>query len=229
MLTFHNDPQIKEKYLARLKTHAAADEIIQGTRWANGKGCAIGCTLEKYDHKGFETELGIPEWLARLEDRIFEGLPNADAKNFAVDFLEAVPVGVELERVKWGFLVFVLEENAKTITQLKRSQDRKTRLLSINSGVLAVLKSANETGELDLEALKLARAAADAAAEAAFAADAYAARAAVAAAYDDAHAAAYAAATAADAAVAAVARADARREKHKLFAAELLRLLRDAK
>jgi len=75
----------------------------------------------------------------------------------------------------------------------------------------------------------LARLKTHAAAEAAFAADAYAARAAVAAAYDDAHAAAYAAATAADAAVAAVARADARREKHKLFAAELLRLLRDAK
>lgn len=27
-----------------------ADNIIRGTGWEDGKGCAIGCTLEKYDH-----------------------------------------------------------------------------------------------------------------------------------------------------------------------------------
>lgn len=189
MLTFHNDPQIKEKYLTRLKTHATADEIIQGTGWENGKGCAIGCTLENYDHKAFETELGVPEWLARLEDQIFEGLPNSDAKKFAVDFLEAVPVGVELERVKWGFLVFVLEENAKTITKLRISDEKKERLLLVNLNILLIIKTAFETGNLDKVALRAPRAAA----------------------------AAYAAAYA------------AHRDRYELFAAELLRLLRDAK
>jgi len=94
MKTFHGDKKIKAKYLKRLKAHAKADEIIQGTGWRNGKGCAVGCTLENYKHKQYEVELGIPEWLAYLEDKIFEGLQKEDAMKFPVQFLSAVPVGI---------------------------------------------------------------------------------------------------------------------------------------
>ena len=94
MKTFHGDKKIKAKYLKRLKAHAKADEIIQGTGWRNGKGCAVGCTLENYEHKQYEVELGIPEWLAYLEDKIFEGLQKEDAMKFPVQFLSAVPVGI---------------------------------------------------------------------------------------------------------------------------------------
>jgi len=94
MKTFHGDKKIKAKYLKRLKAHAKADEIIQGTGWKNGKGCAVGCTLENYEHKQYEVELGIPEWLAYLEDKIFEGLQKEDAMKFPVQFLSAVPVGI---------------------------------------------------------------------------------------------------------------------------------------
>ena len=94
METFHGDKKIKAKYLKRLKAHAKADEIIQGTGWKNGKGCAVGCTLENYKHKQYEAELGIPEWLAHLEDKIFEGLQKEDAMKFPVQFLSAVPVGI---------------------------------------------------------------------------------------------------------------------------------------
>jgi len=97
MKSFHNDPKVKDKYLKRLKEHAKADEIIQGTGWEDGKGCAVGCTLENYDHSQYPIELGIPEWLAHLEDSIFEGLTNGDAKAFPVQFLEAMPVGVSEE------------------------------------------------------------------------------------------------------------------------------------
>ena len=94
METFHGDKKIKAKYLKRLKAHAKADEIIQGIGWKNGKGCAVGCTLENYKHRQYEVELGIPEWLAYLEDRIFEGLQKEDAMKFPVQFLSAVPVGI---------------------------------------------------------------------------------------------------------------------------------------
>ena len=94
MKTFHGDKKIKAKYLKRLKAHAKADEIIQGIGWRNGKGCAVGCTLENYEHRQYEVELGIPEWLAYLEDKIFEGLQKEDAMKFPVQFLSAVPVGI---------------------------------------------------------------------------------------------------------------------------------------
>src|SRR6202022_62014 len=64
-------------------------------------GCAVGCTLNQYNHKAYENELGLPRWLAHLEDRIFEGLPAVEAQQFAVDFLESVPVGTNVDRVRW--------------------------------------------------------------------------------------------------------------------------------
>ena len=101
MKAFHGDPAVKEKYLARLMAHHEADEIIQGRGWDGSHGCAVGCTLNGYDHQAYENELGLPRWLAHLEDQIFEGLPAVDAQRFAVDFLEAVPVGADVDIVRW--------------------------------------------------------------------------------------------------------------------------------
>ena len=86
MQAFHNDEKIKQKYLNRVKQHRLADQLVQGIAWENGKGCAIGCTLESYNHKQYEKELGIPEWLARVEDKIFEGLNKDDAQAWPEQF-----------------------------------------------------------------------------------------------------------------------------------------------
>lgn len=109
MIAFHNDPKIKEKYLARVKAHALADEIIKGKYWKDGKGCAVGCTIHDSDHSKYESELGIPEWLARLEDRIFEGLPNERAKMWPEEFLNVIRPGIDLNKIKIPFLIFIVE------------------------------------------------------------------------------------------------------------------------
>lgn len=100
LISFHGDPAIKEKYVNRLKEHRRLEHLTQGVGWENGKGCAIGCTLEAYDHSLFRTKLGLPMWLARLIDNIFEGLRKERAEQFAEDVLEAIPVGVCVEHVK---------------------------------------------------------------------------------------------------------------------------------
>ena len=87
---FHNDPAIKAKYLARVRAHRLADELIHGTYWQYGKGCAVGCTIHSSNHAAYETELGIPEILARLEDGLFEALPNGEAKVWPEAFLKAI-------------------------------------------------------------------------------------------------------------------------------------------
>jgi hypothetical protein len=110
MLSFHNDPAIKEKYLTRVRLHAAADEIIKGVYWQNGKGCAVGCSVHSADHSAYETGLGIPQILARLEDRIFEGLPNELAKTFPEQFLDAIPVGKDLSKIWPQFAIFLLTD-----------------------------------------------------------------------------------------------------------------------
>ena len=110
MKTFHNDPAIKEKYIARVKAHMEADEIEKGYYWENGKGCAVGCTIEGSDHEKYEIELGIPKEIAYLEDSIFENLPNELAKTFPLRFLEAIPVGADLSKVTAHLVVWQFED-----------------------------------------------------------------------------------------------------------------------
>jgi hypothetical protein len=62
MKAFHNDNEIKQKYLKRVIAHQKADELIKGKYWEKGKGCAVGCTIHSGDHAKYETELGIPRW-----------------------------------------------------------------------------------------------------------------------------------------------------------------------
>ena len=138
LLSFHNDPAIKEQYVARLRAHALADELVQEQYWENGKGCAVGCTIHSSNHAAYETMLGLPEWLARLEDTLFEGLTNADAKRFAVEFLEAIPVGVALDRVKGQFHVFLLQENLDRVQSLPLPPDLKQQILAAIQRVLTL-------------------------------------------------------------------------------------------
>jgi len=55
MLAFHNDQEIKNKYLTRVKQHQAADEIVKGQYWEEGKSCAVGCTVHSNSHAAYET------------------------------------------------------------------------------------------------------------------------------------------------------------------------------
>ena len=115
MLAYHNDPAVKAKYTQRFAAHRAADEVIQGTGFDNGRGCFVGCTLDNYNHSRFPAELGWPEWLAHLADTIFEGIPKAEAPSFGTDLLEAVKVGVNLEPVRSRFLLAVQRRNLARI------------------------------------------------------------------------------------------------------------------
>lgn len=111
MLSYLNDPAVKAKYTARFADHRAADEVIQGTGFDNGRGCFVGCTLDDYNHSRFPVELGWPEWLAHLADAIFEGVPKTEAAQFGTDLLEAVPIGVDLEPLRHRFALTVQQRN----------------------------------------------------------------------------------------------------------------------
>jgi hypothetical protein len=119
MKAFHNDQKVKDKYLLRVREHRLADEIVKGKYWEDGKGCAVGCTIHGSNHKSYETELGIPEWLARVEDVIFEGLPNERAKEWPEQFLNAICPGADLSTVEAPFVIYILEGNLKNFDNEK--------------------------------------------------------------------------------------------------------------
>src|SRR3954463_6478382 len=105
MISFHGDISIKQKYVDRLIEHHRLDEIIQGTGYNNGRGCMVGCTLNRYEHNAYESELGLPEWYAHLCDKIFEGLPKEKSSQFAMDGIIAIKVGVDIDPIKWKLAI----------------------------------------------------------------------------------------------------------------------------
>ena len=106
---FHNEKSIKLKYVKRMSDHIKADELIHGEGWKDGKGCAVGCTLNRYDHACYQNELGLPEWLARLEDSLFENMSIEKSKTFPLLMLQAIPIGVNLDKTYHKMQIYILE------------------------------------------------------------------------------------------------------------------------
>ncbi len=123
---FHGSKKIKEKFIARMKAHMNADELIQGSGWTGKKGCAVGCTLDNYSHFAYEAELGIPFTIAILEDNIFESLSKKESATFPLEFLKAVPVGVDLSLVYNKLEIWVLlDKKHGIINKMKTDEEKK--------------------------------------------------------------------------------------------------------
>ncbi len=137
---YFNDKTIKEKYVKRIVCHRKADELIHGKYWENGKGCAIGCILEEPEgcHKLFESELGLPVWLAHVVDYLFEAMRNGKAKEFPEQVLKSIKIGVNLDITYHKFCLFLLKEVCKNTGNeiVKPSIDKvvelHTRILTYN-------------------------------------------------------------------------------------------------
>jgi hypothetical protein len=199
LVAFHGKQETKEFYLKRLNDHRLNDELIKGTYWENGRGCGIGCTVHSGDHAAYEKQLGIPRVLARLEDGLFEALPNGEAMLWPERFLSAIQPGADLSLIWPRFAVWMLVDAKWGVLQFALTEQSKTSIQSVADGYKSVIEGATPNWQ------EIAAAAAAAAADAAAAA---AARWAAAAARWAAAAAADAAAAAADAAARWAAAAD---------------------
>ena len=182
VLSFHSDPKIKAKYMRRIRAHAKADEIVKGAYWEDGKGCAVGCIVETNagPHLALAQILGGQslEWLARLVDTLFENLPNGHAKEFPAKFLSAIPVGKDLEPVKWKFCLFLLSDNYERVKALSLTDSIKNQVLEAIAQCQKLHTDAIESGSLDESAARSAESAAESAASAARSAESAAASAA---------------------------------------------------
>jgi len=86
------EAKIKEKYLARLRSLMPPRDFM--VLIAAGKGCAVGCTIHSSKHSDYELELGLPSWLAYLEDGIFEVF-KWGSQRVSHQVSEAIPVGFQ--------------------------------------------------------------------------------------------------------------------------------------
>src|SRR5580704_4686592 len=128
MLTFHGKQELKDQRIAQVRAHRLADQLVHGTYWENGRGCAVGCTIHSGHHEAYETELGIPVELALAEDHIFESLPDGKALLWPERFLEAIPVGVDLRAThvnKRYVLALLTDEKRGIIPRITNAQTKK--------------------------------------------------------------------------------------------------------
>jgi hypothetical protein len=211
----------KAQMKAENKLHEKKDAFRQGIYFDRDKGCTVGCsiksicnikniTLSYSDHSLFEDHLGLPYWIAKLADSIFEGLSVNDAKKWTGRFINAVVEGSDVNSIKNEFLARVIESTFNSYDNIKFKKVKKAQEIVI-SGLRVGDKRKIAKGE------KAASAAYAAVAASAPAAYAVAAVAAASAAY------------AADAAVAAVAHAaaasDARETSYLSISNILIELL----
>ena len=234
MLSYHNDENLKKLIVCEMRKHKEQDQLVKDTycreECGKFKGCAVGCAIDSInialgkryrnsDHKVFEEELGIPEWLAHIQDLLFERLPIGDNSQFAVDFLESIPVGVNLESVKWKFCAFLMRENIERVLSFSdMSCAKREKSLSAIRAVLALHEKAIEIGDFyyNSDECAAARSAAWSAAEPLARSAAWSASESVA--RSAAESAAWSAESASDTEVA-----------YKRYSVELIRLLKEAK
>ena len=76
--------------------------------------------------------MGIPRILARLEDRIFEGLPNDKAKTFPIEFLSAIPVGVDLSNVWRQLMSWILTDEIHGVIKFAKTEKSKKAIQDVS-------------------------------------------------------------------------------------------------
>ena len=115
MLSFHNDPAIKARYLDRISASLAAGRLGLFEDWEADHAYPVSLTLddEDSDFSWYERDLGLPVWLAVIEDGLFLAMPQDRASTWPRDFLAAIPIGISEDRfdreVKAPFLVMLLD------------------------------------------------------------------------------------------------------------------------
>lgn len=190
MLAYHNNPELKTQFVALIEQHRAADQIAQGHGyWQDERGCAIGCSIHSLnqitgsrahtnDHGAYETLIGVPRILAKLEDGIFEALPADRAQLWPGEFADAIRPGADLALVWPRFAVWLLVDEADGVIRYAKTDAQRTAIRRVADLYVRAVAG----GTVDRQTWRDAADAAAAAAYAAWAADAAAADAADAAA-----------------------------------------------
>jgi hypothetical protein len=103
--------------------HKDKDQYVQGFGyWQNGKGCSVGCTIADAkceglcngvaydDHKALAGILGVTEFITRLQDNIFEGLPAEDAMAWTGRLLRSIKPGTDYASVSTRMSIAMLRD-----------------------------------------------------------------------------------------------------------------------
>jgi hypothetical protein len=117
---WHNQPDLKAAAVAEMRAHRASGTLVRRRDNPVQGGFHVSLTARRLGHDGGtavrwleETERlwGIPQIVGGLLDRCFEKVPAAEAADFAVAAVEAIPIGADLDQVPPRWILDVLADN----------------------------------------------------------------------------------------------------------------------
>jgi hypothetical protein len=112
MQAFLNKQSHKDEVLARLHHHEARGLLVPGgARWNGDSGTVVGCILQSDDLALWESEQGLPRWLALLLDGLGNAVPAHQVEEMAARTLEAVPLGADLQSMGSAMLLYFLVDS----------------------------------------------------------------------------------------------------------------------
>lgn len=124
-LSYHNDKNLKESVIFEMKKHQNNDTS---------------------SHFVIHDIIGIPLWLCKLQDEFFECLPNEESDKFTIKFLESIPVGVDLEPVRWKLSIDLLKEGIEIIQDKETlSKEIKDEAINALMNSLSLYESATKS------------------------------------------------------------------------------------
>ena len=129
----------KNELLSQLKYHQDLDAFVQGKWLLNEKlenndfkGCFYGCTMQTNNNPilKFSEKYDIGLWYCYLTEKIFEGLPDGQYRQFPYRSIEILPLNFDFNIVKSQFHKAIL------LKQLDWVKDEKIREVLIKTAKL---------------------------------------------------------------------------------------------
>lgn len=93
-----------------------------------------------FDPEILEESFGIPGWVCQIESLFFDTFTKSEKNSFEIKLLESIPVGINLEPVKYKFISYILTQS---IDMLKSPS--KTKVLEkAKEGIIPYLEATKD-------------------------------------------------------------------------------------
>jgi hypothetical protein len=123
MQAFLGRAEVKDWYVRQMREHRQAGKMRRGTWWNGNAGCAVGCAIHSGNVSFYEILLGIPSDLALLQACLFDTLPRPFAYDWAVAFLEAIPIGANLTGLSQDIAIWIARHHGKLMGSRPYEED----------------------------------------------------------------------------------------------------------
>jgi len=154
---WNNDKNLWRAMIDAADEHERLDNYLAGTYGTEGgaKACSVGCSvrsankvlglkIKQDSHRGLADAMGVPVFITRLQDRLFEGMASELRPAWTGRLFRAIRPGVDLSPVLPKFLLGLLESMPEQSGDIKKVVDQVKDVLVewIKTG-LADRKAAN--------------------------------------------------------------------------------------